>query len=197
MNYLKKVVFFLLLLPILVGQGRFDGSSTMKLEEYKAKSIFIYRVCKFTDWPHKKGMNPNRPFIISILGKLPIDSRIEIPGKDYIGKRKIFIRDVATLEDIDTSDVLFIAPSVKNRIDSIMKYIGTKSILTVGDSEGLGERGVIINILRKGKKLDFEINPGAIKKANLHVHSYLFSIGKVVKTKAVAQENKPMGELEQ
>jgi YfiR/HmsC-like len=169
--------------------------STIKLDEYKAKSMIIYRVCKFTKWPQKDGINPTRPFIISILGKLPADSGIEIPGKDYLGKRKILIRNVTILEDIDTSDVLFIAPSVSNRINSIIKYIGNKSILTVGDTEGLGESGVSINIFRKGNKLNFEINPGAIKKANLHIHSQLFSMGKLVETKSIAQQNNNTGDF--
>ncbi|NIM14623.1 MAG: DUF4154 domain-containing protein, partial [Candidatus Aminicenantes bacterium] len=61
--------------------------------------------------------------------------------------------------------------------------VGSKPILTVGDTKGFGQKGVIINLYIEKDAVRFEINHEASKKASLQMHSQLFAIGKVVKTK--------------
>jgi len=152
-----------------------------KIEEYQLKSGFLYRICKYTRWPNSNDIK--KPFVISILGRIPAGQEISIPQDQTIHKRKIHIRKIEQLEEIDGSDVLFIASSEANRLESILEYTDKKPILTVGDSRGFAQQGVMINFYLQSGGIRFEINYEATKKASLKMHSQLFAIGRVVKTR--------------
>ena len=150
-------------------------------DEYDVKSSFLYLICKFTRWP--RSPDPKKPFIISILGRTVAGKEIKIPKDKTIDKRKILIRKIKHLQEIDGSDVLFITSSEAYRLDEILDYTGNKPVLTVGDTRGFAQQGVIINFFIYMDTVRFEINYEASKKASLQMHSQLFAIGRVVKTK--------------
>jgi hypothetical protein len=178
----KSLLFFLVVLAVtnLFPGGRGEEGQP-EYPEYEVKSMFIYKICKFTQWPEPR--DAGSPFIISVLGNLPSGEKIQLSPGRTIHKRKIIIRRIRRLSEVNASGVLFIASSEAHRIDMILDFVGTKPILTVGDTKGFGQKGVIINFYIKENKVKFEINPGASKKASLQMHSQLFTIGKVVKTK--------------
>lgn len=179
----KLLLFFLVLLlgitPLLRGKGEEDQP---EYPEYQVKSTFIYKICKFTQWPEPQ--DANNPFIISVLGKLPSGEKIKLLPDITIHKRTVVIRRIRRLSEVKDSAVLFIASSEAHRIDTILDTVGSKPILTVGDTKGFGQKGVIINLYIEKNAVRFEINHEASKKALLQMHSQLFTIGKVVKTKS-------------
>ncbi len=182
MRWIKRFCLFALLISVV---SLLPATNVDSLAEYKLKSIWLYKICKFTFWPDAK--NKPGPFVISVLGTLPAGNEISIPGKT-IGKRKLVVRKIQKLEQIKKSNVLFIAPSEAHRIRTILDYIKGRSILTVGDTKGFAQKGVIINFYTSGKALRFEINSEAIKASKLQLHSQLFSIGTVVTTKTGAAD---------
>ena len=170
--------FFLSVIVLIIG----TGLSGQIHREYEVKSGLLYRICKFTQWPHSTAMKKN--FIISILGRTVPGKEIIIPGNQTIDKRKIVIRKIKHLSEIDDSDVLFITASEAYRIDEIVDYTCNKPILTVGDTRGFAQKGIIINFYIYMDTVRFEINYEASKKASLQMHSQLFAIGRVVKTRS-------------
>ena len=119
-----------------------------------------------------------------MLGKLPSGEKIQLLPNITIHKRTVVIRRIRRLSEVKDSAVLFIASSEAHRIDTILNTVGSKPILTVGDTKGFGQKGVIINLYIENNAVRFEINHEASKKASLQMHSQLFTIGKVVKTKS-------------
>ncbi|UCH93842.1 MAG: YfiR family protein [Candidatus Aminicenantes bacterium] len=176
----KTILFFLFSLAILMLFTSVSISSHA-MEEYQIKSGLLYRICKFTHWPTPP--DANKPFIISILGRTPPGKEIKMPQDVTIDKRKIVIRKIKNLSEINGSDVLFITTSETYRLDAILDYIGDKPVMTVGDTKGFAQRGIIINFYIQSSRVRFEINYEASKKASLQMHSQLFAIGRVVKTK--------------
>ena len=163
------------------------GVSGQSMDEYQIKSGILYRICKYTRWPQPA--DPDKPFIISILGNTTLDKEIIFPPNETIDKRKIITRKITELPEINGSEVLFIAGSEAYRIGAILDYLGSKPILTVSDTDGFGEKGVIINFYIQMNKVRFEINFEASRKANLKMHSQLFAIGQVVKTRGILEKD--------
>jgi len=153
---------------------------SLAIDEYAIKSTIIYKILKFTQWPQP--VDKNKPFTISILGKTSPGKEIKMPQDETIDKRRIVVRKIRHLSEIGTSDVLFITANEAHRIDAILDYIRDKPILTVGDTPGFGQKGVIINLYVYQNSVRFEINYKASKKASLEIHSQLFTTGRVVKT---------------
>jgi hypothetical protein len=155
--------------------------NSLAIDEYAIKSTIIYKILKFTQWPQPA--NKNKPFTISILGETTPGKEIKIPRGETINKRKIVMRKITHLSEINNSEVLFITSTEASRIDDILDYIGNKPVLTVGDTKGFGQKGVIINLYIHKNSVKFEINHEASKRASLQMHSQLYVIGRVVKTK--------------
>ena len=169
---LRVVTIFIILTAFSV--------NSLAIDEYAIKSTILYRICKFTQWPQP--VDKNKPFTISILGKTSHGEEIKIPPDGNIDKRRIVVRKIRHLSEIGPSEVLFITSDEADRIDAILDYIGDKPVLTVGDTRGFGQKGVIINLYIHQNSVGFEINYEASKKASLQMHSQLFAIGRVVKT---------------
>jgi hypothetical protein len=169
--------FFLSVIALTLG----IGANTQTHDEYEVKSRLLYLICKFTQWPQPP--HAKKSFIISIIGRIALGKEIKIPGNQTLDKRKIVIRKIKYLDEIEDSDVLFITPSENEHLDEILDYTGNKPILTVGDSRGFAQKGVIINFYIYMDRVKFEINYEASKKASLQMHSQLFAIGRVVKTR--------------
>lgn len=154
-----------------------NAQDRVSLEEYKAKSVFLYKLCKFTRWPVP--LDSSKPFVISILGKLPPGTSITIPSLT-IGNQKVLVKTIRRLDEIDGSNVLYITSSEAHRIGVIMDYVAGKTILTVGDIKDFVEQGVMLNIFINNQgSLAFAINDDSIKKAKFEVPGQLYIAGHV------------------
>nr|NIM14080.1 DUF4154 domain-containing protein [Candidatus Aminicenantes bacterium]NIM80821.1 DUF4154 domain-containing protein [Candidatus Aminicenantes bacterium]NIN20205.1 DUF4154 domain-containing protein [Candidatus Aminicenantes bacterium]NIN43984.1 DUF4154 domain-containing protein [Candidatus Aminicenantes bacterium]NIN86793.1 DUF4154 domain-containing protein [Candidatus Aminicenantes bacterium] len=130
----RSLLFFLVVLFVTTPQLRGKGEEDQpEYPEYQVKSTFIYKICKFTQWPERQ--DANNPFIISVLGKLPSGEKIQFLPDLTIHKRKIIIRRIRRLSEVKDSAVLFIASSEAYRVDTILNTVGSKPILTVGDTK--------------------------------------------------------------
>lgn len=176
----KKIILaaVLVLMTVISIAMASDGP----VEEYRLKSSFLFTTCKFVQWPESQEMisNPYRAIIMAVLGKLPEGSAILIPSNKTIGKRNVVVTQITELEEIDNCNILFITTSEAYRINEIMRRVGEKQILTVGDTPGLCKRGVILNFFIKDKKIAFEFNPSAAKKAKIQMDSFFYARGVLV-----------------
>ncbi len=155
------------------------------------KTGMIYSLCKFISWPD--GADTTKPFVISIIGRT-------VPGKDVfitsdypIQKRKVVVKRIKNLEEIKDTEVLFITFSEEKRLPEILEYVSGKPILTVGDTKGFGEKGVMINFLWVKGSIKFEINREKAEKSTLQFRSQLFKIGLLI-GKINSHEGKESGE---
>ncbi|MCP5109016.1 MAG: YfiR family protein, partial [bacterium] len=168
----------LLALCLLTLQAEPIGEKVQIMPEYQAKSAFLFKICKFTTW--SRPSKPGNPIIISILGQTTPGHEIDIPGAKQIQKKKIVVREIKKLSDIGDSHVLFIRPSETYRIDEILSFIEDKDILSVGDTRGFAQKGIMVNFYLERGSVRFEINRDAAKKSQVKLNSQLFGIGRVV-----------------
>jgi len=124
--------------------------------EYQIKAAFLYNFAKFIEWPADAGslksVHPRRDH----FGR-DID---EIDGKTAAGKA-LSVRRIKSARDIKQCRMLFISSSENDRLAGILTTAQGLNILTVGDTDGYAERGVIINFYKEQNKIRFEINRDA------------------------------------
>jgi len=187
---IKAYIFVVLALalsaaPILV-QAQDDSAL-----EYQIKAAFLYNFIKFVDWPKEKMPDSNEPIIIGIMGKDPFgDAFKPIKDKPVKGKR-VIVKRFKGLEELKESSekhpqietirgchLLFICRSEKEMLEETINLVKDHSVLTVADSEGFLESGGIINFIMEEKKVRFEINVTAAKRAKLEIRSQLLRLAK-------------------
>jgi len=199
---IKAYIFVVLALalfaaPILV-QAQDDSAQS---REYQIKAAFLYNFTKFVDWPEEKMPDSNEPIIIGVIGKDPFGDAFE-PIKDKPVKGKsVIVKRFKGLEELEKSSerhpqieairkchLLFICRSEKQKLKETIDLVKDHSVLTVADSEGFLESGGIINFVMEEKKVCFEINVTAAKRAKLEIRSQLLKLAKRI------VEEKPSGE---
>jgi hypothetical protein len=172
----------LLLLPTLILLAWTPPlARSQSMEEYRVKAGFIYNFAKFVQWPQGTFASDAAPLVFCILGDDPFGTAIDsIDGKP-VGSRKLVIRQIKKVEDRGTCQVLYIAPSEKDRLTTILKALSGLSILTISDMEHFAELGGMIGLIRVDNNIRFEVGMGAVRGAKLEISSKLLKLADKVR----------------
>jgi hypothetical protein len=147
--------------------------------EYELKAAFLYNIGKFIEWPERRG--ENREYLnVGILGHDSFEGKLELLRGKKIRGRKIVVKKISSVGWAKNCDILFISGSEKPRIESILRELSHKPILTVGDSDSFAEKGVMINFYVENESIRFAINNEAARRADVKIHSNLLTLGRIV-----------------
>jgi hypothetical protein len=180
----KRSLVFFVLLSLQMGLT-IAQSPIRKYPEYVVKSQFLRQIIKDIQWPEGSELNdPSKPFVIGVIGDNPFESYLD----DVFSDRKINGKDTnilyfSDLKKIDKCYILFITNSRKDDLSRILEITRAKPILTVGDTPGFAEQGVLINLcINKEPKTTvcLEINEKAFRESKLKPAARLVSIAKNV-----------------
>jgi hypothetical protein len=175
------VVWLSVAILFVVGQLFFlPCAQAGSYEEYQVKAAFLHKFAKFVEWPSGAFSSDADPFMLCVAGKDPFGKALDTLHDKTVGNRKIVVRKFQSTEDAGKCHILFIGSSEKSGLQQILKAVRNKQILTVGDTEGFAQSGVMINFTLQEGKVQFEINPQAVKQAGLTVSSQLLKVSKII-----------------
>lgn len=149
-------------------------------QERQLKAAFIYNFAKFVSWPASTFKDAQAPVSICLIGNDPMKSSFDDLSTKRIEGRPLNMRQIASLDQMQGCHILFISASVKDNLPKIMEAATKMSILTIGDTKGFADAGVMINFVFKDNKIAFEINPAAADKASLKISSKLLKLGMII-----------------
>jgi len=148
------------------------------------KAIFFERITRFIDWPKSANLdNPKFPFVITVLG----DEEFAIQLADIYQNKKllnknVIIQEIFSPNEIPGSQLLFISNTATHQLPEIIEQAKNAAVLTVSDSSGFSQKGVIINFFISGDNTRFEINEAAAKEAGFQMSYKLLSVAEIVET---------------
>ena len=167
--------------------------------------------------PKKVDDKKDEPITIGIVGDNPFGKAFGPIIKKKINNRKIVIREFEGLEEykaraknkakykeeykeeymakygkaLRKCDVLFIHSTGKCYCGEIVGIVKDSSVLTVGDMKDFTDKGGIIGFVVEKKKMRFEVNLTAAKRANLKISSKLLRLAKrVIEEKKTSEEKR-------
>jgi hypothetical protein len=147
--------------------------------EYEVKAAFLHKFALFVEWPAQPPGEAPLPLVVGVLGQNPFGTNLQavLSSKTVRGRPLTFRHFQRVDEAIKTGcHLLFIAPSEKGRLQSVLTALRSRPILTVSDTPGFGELGVMINLLTRDNRLGFEINQGAAGEAGLRLSSQVLDL---------------------
>jgi hypothetical protein len=175
LNWLRYFVILCIgfLLPI---------SAAAQQSEYTIKAVFLEHFTRFIEWPESFEIaDASYPFYVAVIGESPFGSILdEIYADQKIKNRKVEIRYISTPEEIADCHILFISSSSRESLPEILSRTRNKPILTVSDTKGFAENGVLINFYLTGDKIKFEINEKAVHESGLVMSYRLLSLARIV-----------------
>ncbi len=150
-------------------------------EEYKLKAALIYKLSKFVEWPDPAKAGTVQNFGICVLGEDFFGPALEVLETRETGGLPIRIKYVSQSEGIGTEcQVVFVSKSKRAFIRSILKNLGDRPILTLGDTQGFAEQGGIIEFTRGDKRIGFKINLESAERSGLKIAAPLLELATII-----------------
>lgn len=174
-DIVKKLIIILVL-------GAISIKGFSQANVYVLKAVYLEKFSRFVTWPEECQMNnPNDPFIISVIGRTPLANNLEqIYSVQKINNKKVIVKRINDLYEIENSHVLVIAESEKKNLQNILTLTKKLPVLTISESEDFGQKGVLINFYEENNKLRFEINETAVLQSPLQMSFYLLNSARIV-----------------
>ena len=156
------------------------GEEPEGLSENKIKAVYLYYFATFMDWPPGSLDNDSHEIVIGILGEDPFGSILDdtVRGK-MVQRRSLTVKRFQSVQEARQSQILFISPSEQDQLVHILKVLGDAPVLTVGDGR-FAALGGQIAFQREEKRVRFEINAEAVKRAGLKMSAQLLKLGRIV-----------------
>ncbi len=169
----KKHIFILFILALF--SITMQGQSV----EFTVKALLIEKIAKLTEW--ETGGN-GEYFIIGILGESPFNGELEkLAQKTKIKNKPVKIKYLSKYRKETDCNILFICASEANDLPEIIDILTNRNVLLISDTEGFCKKGVHINFYFDDETIKYEVNPTALKNANLSVDMQLLNYGKIIK----------------
>jgi hypothetical protein len=165
-------------------------------QEYYVKAGVIGVLPKFATWPPGDAPAPGKPLVIGILGQDPFVengvNQLELAvAKANAGGTNIVVKRFPSAKNYEASHILFVSHAAEAESDertldarweAAKKLTAGKSVLVVGESDGLAKKGVVANLVVDPvtNLIQLEINPDAAGRAGLKLQPQLLSL-KIVK----------------
>ena len=178
-----KASFIAFILTMLIW-GPNVSAESVQYKEYLIKAAFLYNFIKFVDWPSESFKNGAAPVNLCVLGDDPFGEALDTIRNKRVKGRRLVIKRVRRVEQIEGAHLLFISTSEKGRVKQILKSLADAPVLTISEMEGFGQNGGIINFITVDNKIQFEINSEKAQQHRLKISSQLLKLARIVRSES-------------
>lgn len=166
---MKTIVGLLAVVSIAVGSVQAQERPTHEIH-----AAMLYNFIKYVQWPNEADAGE---FVVGVIGDEDVFGTLQ---KWYDGKpkgpKKYVIKKLSSPAEAADCQVVYVGKSKSRDFDNIKNSTTGKSILTITDGNGLGQKGSCINFKVIDGKLKFELNQATVNSSNLKVSSQLSSM---------------------
>jgi hypothetical protein len=144
-------------------------------EEYRLKAAFVYRFPQFVEWP-ESALTGRDDVTICVTRPNPFGALLhELIAGETLNGRQLVIRNLDRGSRLNGCQVLFM-PAGTPDVKDVLNAVGSRPILTIGESPGFLEQGGVINLQVIDRRVRFEVSPGAAERVGLRLSSQLLRL---------------------
>jgi hypothetical protein len=144
------------------------------------KAGFVTKFPEFIAWPEGGPGGPARHLELCALGHSRLVPYLrDVSAYTDLGGRALEFRALEDVQQASDCEILYIAPSEAPRLEAILQRVNGGAVLTVADTPGFAQRGVMINLV-DNDRIGFEINRRAVAESRLHVSFRLLELAEIV-----------------
>jgi len=180
----RRSVLVALAPPVVAIALLADTSSPCQQTAYRPELVeaeLVERFTEFIDWPADRLTDADGPFVLGLLGRNEVGPAIEKLAHERLFKNhRVEVRRLEGPDGAEACHAIWIGGSAEPQLAAVLARTSGKPILTLGDTEGFAQRGVLINLRRDSSRISFEINLDEARKSGLKFSSRLLALGKIV-----------------
>ncbi|MFD1002913.1 YfiR family protein [Ohtaekwangia kribbensis] len=141
---------------------------------HEIHAAMLYNFIKYVQWPNEGEAGE---FVVGVIGDDNVFNTLKqwYDGKPK-GSKKYVIKKLSSPAESSDCQVVYVGKSKNKDFDTIKNTTAGKSILTITDGNGLGQKGSCINFKVVDGKLKFELNQATVNGSNLKISSQLSSM---------------------
>ena len=140
--------------------------------EYRLKAAFIYNFAAFTEWPADVG----NTLTLCLFGQDPFGAEIEPLHGKKVGERSIAVQRHSTAQSLKACQIVFVASAEMPQLPKVLDAVRGLPVLTLADSAGAAQQGLMLNMRLIQGRVTFDANPGAARNARLALSSKLLRL---------------------
>lgn len=148
--------------------------------EYDVKAAFVLNFIRLTEWPDGALSNPSLPLTITVLGDSPIATALEAAASKPVKGHTLLVRRVATLNDIGSCHVLFIAEAASSLAAAAVRAAGASGVLTISESSEGDTPDAVISFFLDNSRVGFDVNRDAAARAGMELSTRLLGVARHV-----------------
>lgn len=169
--------FLLAALCLALGTGARAAAPT----ERELKAAFLSNFPAYVDWPAACFSGPADPLVIGVLGEDPFGPVLDelVAGRSVQG-HPLRVRRLGKVSEAEEVHVAYLGFSDPIDVEFAAAELRGHPVLTVTDGERLAERGAMINLRLRDRKVGFDINLAAADEARLKLSSQLLKLARIV-----------------
>lgn len=147
----------------------------------EVEAVLLFNFSQFVDWPPSTFADSNSPIVIGVLGSDPFGVSLDdVVRGEVVKGHPLVVHRSSRVEDLMDCQILFISRSERTRLQSILKTLQGRSILTVSDLEDFARAGGVIRFVLAQNKVRLRVNLQAAKAAGLTLSSKLLRPAQIV-----------------
>ena len=122
------------------------------------------------------------PISIGLLGSPNFEEHFRevFPPERTILGRRVRLEYPKTEAEAKMLKVLFIGRSEEARLSEILHWVKGRPVLTIGDTPGFAEKGVMVNIILEKQLIRLEVNLQASREAGLDFQSTFLKYSRII-----------------
>ncbi len=147
---------------------------------YKAQSLFLYNFIKYSKFPT---LPLNNEFVITVLGETPLLAELQAMAKvkKTTEGYPIVIRKANTVNDIGTSQLVYIPDSRSKDLKLAVEKTQGQPVLIIAEREGLAKKGAVINFVTLDDDvLKFELSRKVLENRKLRMAGEIVQLALLV-----------------
>jgi hypothetical protein len=173
--YLKistALIFITLLYPLPLAFSQSLPLNDKLVRELTLKASLLLKVTQKIKWPDYKNQKLTLCFQENDYFGGIIDLAIKHPQVPMNWE----IKENVPLEATKNCHILFLDLDQEEQLEETISYVKNYPVLTVGDTEGFAEKGVLINFIVVDNRLGFKVQKDAIETSSLQIDEDLLSL---------------------
>src|SRR2546428_13716267 len=176
-RYLCVCLCLLLALWVVCSGGLIARAESPAPTMHQVEAAFLFNFAKFVTWPDDAFDRSGSSLIIGVLGEDPFGAVLEetVRDKAIMGK-KLAVKRFVRIQDAVKSHILFLSSSEESQLLPMLKVLEKTTVLTVSDMEEFAERGGRVPFTVEEQNVRFNVNAGAVERAELKMSAQLLKL---------------------
>jgi hypothetical protein len=157
------------------------GAAPAISDEYRIKAVFLFNFAQFVEWPPTAFSTKDAPLVIGVIGPDPFGAYLDdLVAGEKVRAHPLVVRRPVAPEEIAACHILFVSRSESAALGPILRSLGRRSILTIGDADNFTREGGMVRFVTENGKIRLRINVDAAKACGLTVSSKIIRPATVV-----------------